>query len=166
MEMTMRKTSIVTFFLICLTALAAFAAGQKMMSVQVNTGVVRVTPSFLGVIVTQLSYGDRVYVFEEEESWTRVGLSSNAAKGWIHSSALSPKKIVLSAGTEDVEVGTSGEEIALAGKGFNEQVESEFRAKNANLDFTWIDRMEGYVVSEKQMKTFLKEGELSCEGGA
>jgi len=164
--MIRQKISIVMFFLICVTGLAAFAAGQKMMSVQVNTGVVRVTPSFLGGIVAQLSYGDRVYVLEESESWTRVGLSLNAVKGWIHSSALTPKKIVLKAGTEDVEVGTSGEEIALAGKGFNEQVESEFRAKNSNLDFTWIDRMERYVVSEKQMKRFLKEGELSCEGGA
>jgi len=163
--MNRQRISIVTFFLICATALAAFAAGKKMMSVQVNTGVVRVTPSFLGVIVTQLSYGDRVYVLEEKESWTRVGLSPNADKGWIHSSALTPKKIVMKAGTEDVEVGTSGEEIALAGKGFNEQVESEFRAENSNLDFTWIDRMEKYVVSEKRMKRFLKEGELSCEGG-
>ncbi|MBW1860372.1 MAG: SH3 domain-containing protein [Deltaproteobacteria bacterium] len=163
--MIRQKISIVMFFLICATALAAFAAGQKMMSVQVNTGVLRVTPSFLGGIVTRLSYGDRVYVLEEEESWTRVGLSWNADKGWIHSSALTPKKIVLKAGTEDVEVAASGEEIALAGKGFNQQVESEFRAENPNLDFTWIDRMEKCVVSERQMKRFLKEGGLSCEGG-
>jgi SH3-like domain-containing protein len=163
--MIRQKISVVMFFLICVTALAAFAAGQKMMSVQVNTGVVRVTPSFLGSIVTQLSYGDRVYVLEEKESWTRVGLSLDAVKGWMHSSALTPKKIVLKAGTEDVEIAASGEEIALAGKGFNQQVESEFRAKNSNLDFTWIDKMEKCVISERRMKRFLKEGELSCEGG-
>jgi hypothetical protein len=163
--MNRQKISMVTFFLICVTALAAFAAGQKMMSIQVNTGVVRVAPSFLGGIVTQLSYGDRVLVLEEKESWTKVNLSWNAVKGWIHSSALTPKKIVLKAGTEDVEVAASGEEIALAGKGFNQQVESEFRAKNTNLDFTWIDRMEKCVISERQMKQFLKEGELSWEGG-
>lgn len=163
--MTRQRISIVMCFLICLTALVAFAAAQKMMSVQVNKGVVRVTPSFLGGIVAQLSYGDRVYVLEEQESWTKVGLSGNAVNGWIHSSALSPKKIVLKAGTEDVEAATSGEEIALAGKGFNEQVESEFRAKNSDLDFTWIDRMEKYVVSEKQMKRFLEKGMLSYEGG-
>jgi hypothetical protein len=153
------------FFLICVTALVAYAAGQKMMSVQVNKGVVRVAPSFLGSIVAQLSYGDRVYVLDENESWTRVGLSWNAANGWIHSSALSPKKIVLKAGDEDVQVSTSGEEIALAGKGFNEQVESEFRARNSNLDFTWIDRMEKFVVPENQMRQFLQEGDLSYEGG-
>ena len=164
--MIKQKISLVMLLLICLTALAAFAAGQKMMSVQVNKAVVRVTPSFLGGIVTQLSYGDRVYVLEEKESWTRVGLSWNAVKGWIHSSALTPKKIVLKAGTEDVEVAASSEEIALAGKGFNQQVESEFEAKNSNLDFTWIDKMEKFVVSQRQMKQFLREGELYYEGGS
>lgn len=157
---------LVTFVLVCLTALAAFAAGQKMMSVQVKRGVVRLTPSFLGGIVAQLSYGDRVYVFEEKRSWTSVGLSENAVKGWIHSSSLTPKVVVLKAGSEDVQVSASSEEIALAGKGFNEQVESEFRAKNSDLDFTWIDRMEKFVVSQKQMEQFLKEGDLSCEGGS
>ena len=165
-EMTMQRISLVTFLLVCFTALAAFAASQKMMSVQVNKGVVRVTPSFLGDVVTQLSYGDRVFVFEEKESWTRIGLSPSAVKGWMHSSALTPKKIVLKAGADDVEVSASSKEIALAGKGFNQQVESEFRAKNANLDFTWIDRMEKCVVSQRQMKQFLKEGELSYEGGS
>jgi SH3-like domain-containing protein len=137
-----------------------------MMSVQVKKGVVRLNPSFLGRIVTQLSYGDRVYVVDEEGSWTRVGLSENAAKGWIHSSALTPKVVVLKAGSEDVQVTASSEEIALAGKGFNKQVESEFRSKNSNLDFTWIDRMEKFVVSQKQMKQFLNEGGLSPEGGS
>lgn len=164
--MTRQRIFLLTFPLMCLTALAAFAAAQKMMSVQVNKGVVRVTPSFLGDIVTQLSYGDQVFVLEERQSWTRIGLSWNAVEGWVHSSALSPKKIVLQAGTEDVEVAASGEEIALAGKGFNQQVESEFRAKNSNLDFTWIDRMESCVVSQRQMKQFLKEGDLSYEGGS
>ena len=51
------------------------------------------------------------------------------------------------------------------GKGFNQQVESEFRAKNPNLDFTWVDKMETYVVSEEEMKQFLEKGGLSPEGG-
>jgi uncharacterized protein YgiM (DUF1202 family) len=160
------KISLVTFLLICLTALAALAAGQKMMSVQVKKGVVRLTPSFLSRIVTELAYGDRVYVLEEKGSWTGVGVSGSAVKGWIHSSALTPKKIVLKAGSENVQVAASSKELALAGKGFNQQVESEFRAKNSDLDFTWIDRMEKFVVSQKQMKQFLKEGELSPEGGS
>lgn len=135
------------------------------MSVQVKTGQLRLTPSFLGKIVARLYYGDRIYVIEEKGSWRRVGLSGGAAEGWIHASALSPKKIVLQAGAKDVETAASSDELALAGKGFNQQVESEFRAKNPNLDFTWIDKMEAFVVSENEMKQFLKKGGLSPEGG-
>ena len=160
-----RKTSILIFLLICFTGFAAFAVGRSMMSVQVKTGQLRLTPSFLGKIVARLYYGDRIYVIEEKGSWLRVGLSAGAAEGWIHASALTPKKIVLQAGAKDIETAASSDELALAGKGFNQQVESEFRAKNPNLDFTWIDKMEAFVVAENEMKQFLKNGGLSPEGG-
>jgi hypothetical protein len=163
--MVKNKTPILIFLLICFTGFAAFAVGRSMMSVQVKTGELRLAPSFLGKIVARLYYGDRIYVIEEKGSWRRVGLSAGAAEGWIHASALTPKKIVLQAGAKDVETAASSDELALAGKGFNQQVESEFRAKNPNLDFTWVDKMETYVVSEEEMKQFLIKGGLSPEGG-
>lgn len=164
--MIKRKTFLFTVLFICLTGVAAFAIGPKMMSVQVKKGEVRLTPSFLGKIIAQLSFGDRVQVLEKKGSWTRIDLPESPDGGWIHSSALTRKKIVLAAGDQDVQTAASSDELALAGKGFNQQVESEFKAKHPNLDFTWIDRMEKYVVSEKQMKQFLKEGGLSPEGGS
>ncbi len=160
------KTYLFAVLLICLTGAAAFAVGQKMMSVQVKKGEVRLTPSFLGKIVARLSYGDRVDVLGEKGSWTRIGLPGSSASGWIHSSVLTRKKIVLKAGAQNVQTAASSDELALAGKGFNQQVESEFKAKNPNLDFTWIDRMEKFVVSEKQIKRFIEEGGLSPEGGS
>jgi hypothetical protein len=159
------KTSILIFLLVCFTGLAAFAVGTSMMSVQVKTGELRLTPSFLGKIIARLYYGDQIYVIEEKGPWRRVGLSGGAAEGWIHASALTPKKIVLQAGDKDVEQAASSDELALAGKGFNQQVEAEFRAKNPNLDFAWVDKMETYVVAEKEMVQFLKKGGLSPEGG-
>jgi hypothetical protein len=164
--MIKRKTFLFTVFFIYLTGVGAFAVGPKMMSVQVKKAEVRFTPSFLGKIIAQLSYGDRVQVLEKKDSWTRIGLPGSPDSGWIHSSALTRKKIVLTAGAQDVQTAASSDELALAGKGFNQQVESEFKAKNPNLDFTWIDRMEKFVVSEKQIKQFLKEGGLSPEGGS
>jgi hypothetical protein len=83
----------------------------------------------------------------------------------MHSSALTEKKIVFTAGAKDVQTSASSNEVALAGKGFNKQVENEFKGKNPNINYAWIDRMEKFVVSEKQIKQFLKEGELSPEGG-
>jgi hypothetical protein len=72
---------------------------------------------------------------------------------------------VLKSGTANVQTSASGDELALAGKGFSKQVENEFKGKNPNINYAWIDRMEKFVVSQKQSQQFLKEGELSPEGG-
>jgi hypothetical protein len=159
------KTSLIIFLLICLNGFPVFAAGQKMMSIQVKKGEIRSTPSFLGNIVARLSYGDRVYVREEKGPWVRVGLPGNSNEGWIHTSVLTSKKIELKSGTANVQTSASGDELALAGKGFSKQVENEFKEKNPKMNYAWIDRMEKFVVSQKQSQQFLKEGELSPEGG-
>jgi hypothetical protein len=159
------KTFLVIFLLICLNGFPAFAAGQKMMSIQVKNGEIRSTPSFLGRVVVRLSYGDRVYVREKRGPWVRVGLPESINEGWIHTSVLTPKKIILNPGAADVQTSASSDELALAGKGFNKQVENEFRGKNPNMNYAWIDRMEKFVVSQKQIKQFLMEGDLSPEGG-
>jgi hypothetical protein len=64
-----------------------------------------------------------------------------------------------------VQTSASSDELALAGKGFSKQVENEFKGKNPKINYAWVDRMEKFVVSEKQIKRFLKEGELSPKGG-
>lgn len=156
----------IVFLLIALIVWTAPAAAEKMMSVQVKAGQLRAAPSFLSKIVATVSYGDRVEVREEKGAWSRVGFAGGGAEGWIHMSALTRKKIVLKAGASDVSQTASSGEIALAGKGFNEQVEGEFKAKNPNLDFSWVDRMEKMVVTQEEMQRFLKDGELSPKGGA
>ncbi len=166
MIMKKHKPPVLTFLIICLVGYVAQAAGPKMMSVQVKNGEIRSTPTFLGRIVARLSYGDRVYFRGVKGSWTQVGLPGSSTEGWIHGSALTAKKIVLKAGASDVQTTASSDELALAGKGFNKQVETEFRNKNPNLDFSWIDRMEEFVVSQQQMEQFIKTGELSPEGGS
>jgi hypothetical protein len=84
----------------------------------------------------------------------------------MHVSALTTKEIVLNPGSEDVEKAASSDEIALAGKGFNEQVEGEFRKKNPDIDFRRIDRMEKIVVAQNEMQRFLKRGGLAPQGGS
>jgi hypothetical protein len=159
------KTTLIIFLLICLNGFPGFTAEQKMMSIQVKKGEIRSTPSFLGIIVARLSYGDRVYVRDERGPWIRVGLPGNSNQGWIHTSVLTSKKIVLNPGAADVQTSASSDELALAGKGFSKQVENEFRGKNPNINYAWIDKMEKFVVSQEQVKQFLKEGELSPKGG-
>lgn len=149
-----------------LVAVSAFSAQDNMMSVQVKDAPVRETPAFAGKIVGSLAYGDRVTVLETRGAWNKVSLSGGTA-GWLHSSALSAKKIVLKAGQEQAQVGASGDELALAGKGFNSDVEAQFKSKHKDIDFSVIDKMEKIKISTSEMQAFLTEGGVApVKGGA
>lgn len=140
---------------------------QKTLSVQVREGQIRATPSFLGKMVAKAAYGDRVDLVEDRGIWKRVSIPGGKLQGWMHASALTTKRIVLKAGQADVQTGATRDELSLAGKGFNEQVEAAFRKENKNLDYTWINRMEAFSVSPDQMRNFLAKGNLvpPAEGG-
>lgn len=136
------------------------------MSVQVKQGQVRATPSFLGKVVATLAYGDLVETLEEKGGWIRIVPPGKKAPGWMHSSALSHKRIVLKAGTKEAELAASSGELALAGKGFNADVEAAFKARNRNIDFTWINRMQNMNVPPGKIQAFVQEGKLiPAEGG-
>ena len=158
------KAVLMTFLLITLTGIAVYAIEQKRMSIQVKTGVVRSNPSFLGKIVAQLPYGDRVSVQATTGAWHLINQAEKSADGWMHSSALSTKKIILKPGATDVQQAASSDEITLAGKGFNQQVENDFKSRNPQTDFTWVNRMEKMAVSQNQIQAFIKEGQLTPRG--
>lgn len=156
-----RKKTVVYLFLagVVFAGATAVAAGA-LMSIQVKNGHVRTQPSFLGKVVTVLSYGDQVAVLEESGSWKKVAVP-NSKGGWMHASALTTRKILLRPGAADVEKAATSDELALAGKGFNKEVEDSFKAKNPKVDFSQIDRMEGITVSQPQITAFVREGGLT-----
>jgi hypothetical protein len=139
------------------------AAGNDGLSVQVKQGQVRATPSFLGNVTATLAYGDRVKLVEDNGVWKKVTIRK--ITGWMHTSALTSKTITLQAGKTNVKTGASNSELSLAGKGFNSKVEAEFKNKNKNIDFTWVDRMEANAVKPGQMQTFLKKGQVELPAG-
>ena len=108
---------------------------------------------------------NRVELIEDKGAWKRVAIRGGKIKGWVHMSALSMKKIALRAGTADVQTGATSGELALAGKGFNAKVEAEFKNKNKNIDYTWVDRMEMLAVKPDQMLAFLKQGQVNPPEG-
>ncbi len=110
---------------------------EKSMSVQVKQSHIRKTASFLGPVLGVLAYGDKVSVVgDDNPDWIKV--KAGAGSGFVHSSALTTKEVILNPGAQDVEKAASSDEIALAGKGFNDQVEGAFRAKNPHLNFAAI----------------------------
>jgi SH3-like domain-containing protein len=139
-------------------------AGSQMFSLQIRSGKLRATPSFLGKVAATVDYGAQLELLAEQGPWVKVRDTAGHS-GWIHRSALTEKKLVLKAGDQDVAETASGTELALAGKGFNAEVEAEFKSKNSDVDFTWVDRMESYRVSADQSLEFLLAGGVISEGG-
>ncbi|HUX21577.1 MAG TPA: SH3 domain-containing protein [Spirochaetia bacterium] len=155
----MRKFLIILCLLAATTGVAFSQA--KVMSVTVKEAPVRATPSFLGKIVADLSYGAQVEVVETQSGWVKVNLPSGQGTGWLHSSELTEQKLAVKSGS-NVNQSASGSEVALAGKGFNKQVEDQYKSEK-NLDYTWVDKMEKISYKPQQLVTFLEEGDL--QGG-
>ncbi len=144
-----------------LVAAAAISFGQaRQMSVTVREAQARATPSALGTIVGVLPYGARVTVVAQQGAWMRVALPAGG-QGWLHSSALTTKQVVLQAGGS-VQQTASSSEVALAGKGFNKELEDQYRAEK-KIDYSWVDRMEQFQVSTQQAAAFLREGGLRAQ---
>ncbi len=137
--------------------LAVTALPADEMSVQVEKVDVRGRPSGLAPITGQLYYGDRIEVFTTQGPYVQVH-TGNGTTGWVHGSALTKKEVVLSSGGQ-VSSGASSDEVALAGKGFNKEIEAEYKAQT-DLDFSWVDTMEEWGLAETALVDFLEEGEL------
>lgn len=163
--MNLRKRMRLPLVLAVLLMISGITLAATMKSVQIKAGSLRSAPSFMSKIVAKVAYGDRVESMDNKNGWSEVRLTGAKQSGWIHDSALTHKKIVLTAGQSNVAQGATGDEIALAGKGFNEQVEREFKEKNPQLDFMMINQMEKIVVSDSQMQQFLKAGRVNPQGG-
>jgi hypothetical protein len=157
------RLSLLVTALLLLAAAAAFA---DEMSVTVKQTPVRDKPSFLGKTLGILSYADRVTVLDQSvKGWVRVKGPDGKLQGWVSASALQTRKIVLAAGSENVEQGASSGEVALAGKGFSEEVENKYK-QEGNIDYTWVDKMETYNPPTDQVAAFLQQGGLNTTGGA
>ena len=110
--------------------------------------------------------GENVQVLERRGQERIV--PKRAALGWVHSSAVTRQTVGLlpgpltgSQGTlENPQVDATSDELALAGRGFNSDIESSFQESETQLPFDQIDAMEATVVSVEQARTFLIEGGL------
>jgi len=160
-----RRATVIIMASAVVMALTMMTVAAATMSVQVKDAPVRATPSFVGKVVGALAYGDQVEIRQTKGAWSKV--AGAGVSGWLHTSALSSRKIVLAAGQEHAKVAASGDELALAGKGFNSDVEAQFKAGHKDIDFTCINRMEKVRIPAAEMQAFLKDGDVTPrEGGA
>ena len=130
------------------------------MSVTVQTAELRSSPSFFGRIVATLEYGDMVRVQDEQGSWFEVISTETRENGWIHVSALERRRIIFAASDQDVPTEATSGEIALAGKGFNKEVEERYSA-TTELDFSRVDQLERALVPFDTIARFARDGGLT-----
>jgi hypothetical protein len=129
--------------------------------VQVAETKLRAAAGFLSPPVGTLTYGDPVEKLAENPggAWLRVR-NPKSGEGWLHGSALSSTALVLKAGERSASTRAERAEPTLGGKGFTEEVEGDYKAKNPALMFDVLDRIEKERPSDEEVLSFAREGGL------
>ena len=148
----MRKICIVVLSLMVLSPVFALEVGDEPV-VSVRVGELKTGPGFLARTVAQLEYGESVEVIEVASDWVKVRVRATGAEGWLHNTAVAGVREMQMDLSSTSSARTTTREIALAGRGFNEQVEARYKS-DKGLDFTAVDEMEEYQVAVADLATF------------
>jgi uncharacterized protein YgiM (DUF1202 family) len=155
--MIMKKLFIVVG--LCLFAVAvAFAQDSRggTMYVAAKSLALKSSMGFFARTQATLSYGAQVTVMQLNGKWREVRSVSNPSqRGWTTSANLTAKRVV--SGNSST---ASANEIALAGKGFNQEVEDAYKTKG-NVNYADVDKTEAQTVSDEVLYRFLVDGHLS-----
>ena len=149
----MKKTRF--WILLLAAALGASAALAATITVLVQQTAVRKRPQFYAPAAATAKLGDVFSADGPTNGWYKTD------GGYIHESAVTAKKVKLS---DDATVngggGATADEVTLAGKGFNSQVEQSYSAQNSAANFAAVDAMEKRAVPDAQEIEFLRRGGL------
>ena len=161
--MKIRKRSLVLFggLLIVLLAMAA----DTVVVVKIQTTAIRQNPQFFSPALVTLKAGDKLTKISESNGWIQVKTQTGLV-GWIHSSAVDVPKVNLLASNDPMKTQAKASEVALAGKGFNQQVENSNKSKHTELHFALVDRMLQVKIASNLIEAFLRQGRLGDFGGA
>jgi len=150
--------SIQTLILTIITFVVLTALAADTVSVSVRKTSIRTESRFYAPAVEEAVYKDELQVLMTVKDWIKV--SKNGKEGWIHVSAVSSIAVAASSSESELSSEYSEEEIALAGKGFSEQVEEQYRQDNPELAFATVDEMEKYAVPLADVIAFQTKGKL------
>jgi hypothetical protein len=150
---------IIVVLMLC-TLAAGMAAAQVVkggtLYAAAKTVALKSSTGFFAGTRGTLEYGAQVTVLQVKGKWVEVqSVSKPSLSGWTAYANLSAKRIV-SANTGLA----SAEEVALAGKGFNQEVENAYKA-DGKYNYEDVDKTEAQAIPEKELYDFLVEGRLS-----
>ena len=135
-------------------ALCASAALAATITVLVQKTTVRKRPQFYAPVLAAAKLGDKFEAEGPAEGWYKTSV------GYVHESAVTANKIKISAGSTTASGPATADEITLAGKGFNSQVEKSYSAQDTTANFAAVDAMERRSVSDAAVLEFLRKGGL------
>jgi hypothetical protein len=148
------KTIVLSMLVVFMLSMAAAAETVK---VTTRDNAVRSDCRFFAPVKLKVVLGDILTVSDYKGDWIQV--SAKGVKGCIHKSAVESRSFA-AAGKGAAAGGTSADEVSLAGKGFNPQVEAGYRKSGKNLNYAAVDEISKYSVSEKNLETFVQQGGL------
>ena len=119
--------------------------------VAVKNTPLKSSTGFFGQELKSLSQGDEVSLIRDDGKWSEVRAGNQT--GFVSSTSLSSRRVVASGST------ATASEVALAGKGFSQEMEIEYR--KGGLDFSVVDSMERINVPSNELLSFVNEGRLA-----
>jgi hypothetical protein len=135
--------------------LSAQVAKGGTLYVAVKTVTLKSSTGFFASNKGTLNYGDAVTVLQVSGKFVEIrSVANSSLTGWTASASLSAKQIV-AGNTSSV----SAKETALAGKGFNQEVENAYKS-DGKLNYADVDRVETVKVREADLLRFLDDGHL------
>jgi uncharacterized protein YgiM (DUF1202 family) len=161
----MSKMSRFRLLFIGVTTVCVVLLLAETLIVRVQTTYVRKEPKFYSSPVATLSAGEGVTQISAQAGWFKVKTSKGVV-GWIHSQAVQSGKLTVAAMDQPLKTSATADEVALAGKGFNKQVEDEYKSRNKAISFDEVDRMLKIKVTPDELRKFLMDGKLAEFGGA
>lgn len=143
---------------VCALIVSAGTASAEPVWIQVRESIVRSKPQYYATGVLPVRYGERVEKLSESAGWARVSVKN--VEGYLPMSSVSLDRIVLRA-RELTTVSADTSDVVLAGKGFNQEVEKEYRGGDPSARFDLVDKVEREArVSSAEVAQFRTSGGL------
>ncbi len=140
-------------------ALSASVVAATTITVLVQQTTLRKRPQFYAPAAGTAKLGDTFDADGPDAGWYKTD------GGYIHQSAVTAKSVKVSSGGS-VGGSASADEVTLAGKGFNSQVEQSYGGKHPEANFAGVDAMEKRSASDDRVLSFMRAGALIPAGGA
>jgi len=148
--------TIIIVILLC--SLSCLTAAAETLRVTTRENAVRSDCRFFAPVKLKVALGDQLTVRGRKGDWYLV--SARGVNGCIHKSAVESRSFA-AAGRGARSGSASADEVSLAGKGFNPQVEAGYRKSGAGLNYAAVDEITRITVSEKSLESFVLQGGLN-----